>query len=42
MTHSNRPLAVLFAAVMFVSLWVPTLTMPAPAVASQALPAALA
>lgn len=28
MTTPNRPLAVLFAAVMFALLWVPTLSVP--------------
>lgn len=42
MTTTNRPLAALFAAVMFTLLWVPTLAMPAQATAPAVSPAELA
>lgn len=37
MTKTSRPLAALFAAVMFAALWVPTLATPAPALAVSQL-----
>jgi hypothetical protein len=42
MTTTNRPLAALFAAAMFMLLWVPTLAEPAQAAATSVSPAALA
>ena len=37
MIKSNRPFALLLAAAMVVGLWVPTLTLPAPAYAAVQL-----
>ena len=37
MTKTNRPFAMLLAAVMFAALWVPTLIAPAPAIAAGQL-----
>lgn len=37
MTNPNRTLATVFAAAMFALLWLPTLAMPAPAVAAAQL-----
>ena len=42
MTTTNRPLAALFAAVMFTLLWVPTLTVPVQTAAAAIQPAELA
>ena len=39
MTKTKSPLAALFAAVLVVSLWAPTLAMPAPQPASLLVPA---